>query len=162
MSAHDIEQAFPKLAAEGWKKSSDATADYNCFAFALHNKEEWFSPLPLGGYYWPEGKVQRNTFLSTMIALYKHEGGFEPCDNGGYEEGFEKIALYMNQSGNVTHAERQIDAKTWTGKMGIMEDIEHPLLSSVEDTGLADDDYGKVAQFLKRHISAKAHHKRSG
>jgi hypothetical protein len=39
--------------------------------------------------------------------------------------------------------------------MGVMEDIEHPLLSSLEDAGLTDDQYGKVAQFLKRPIQTK-------
>ena len=87
--------------------------------------------------------------------MYRYEGGFEPCENGEYEEGFEKIALYINQLGNVTHAERQIDSSTWTGKMGMLEDIEHPLLSSLEDAGLNNDEYGKVAQFLKRPVQSK-------
>jgi len=93
-----------------------------------------------------------------MIALYRYEGGFEPCENGEYEEGFEKIALYINQLGNVTHAARQISPTAWTSKLGPMIDIKHDLLSSLEDAGLTDDDYGKVGQFLKRPIEAKPVH----
>jgi hypothetical protein len=89
-----------------------------------------------------------------MIELFSYEGGFEPCENnnGDHEEGFEKIALYMNQFNNVTHAARQKDAKTWTSKLRVMEDIEHPLLSSLEDAGLTSDEYGKVVKYLKRPI----------
>jgi hypothetical protein len=155
MSAQDIENDFPKLAIDGWVKSSEDTTDYNCFAFAVRDEGDWYSPLPINGYYWPSDVIPRNTLLATMIELYRHEGGFEPCENGDYEEGFEKIALNMNQFGNVTHAARQKNPKTWTSKMGVMEDIEHPLLSSLEDAGLTDDQYGKVAQFLKRPIQTK-------
>jgi hypothetical protein len=78
------------------EKTSDESTDYNCFAFALHDETDWYSPLPISGYYWPADQIPRNTTLSTMIALYRYEGGFEPCDQGRYEEGFEKIALYTN------------------------------------------------------------------
>jgi hypothetical protein len=138
-----------------WKKSSAETAYYNCFAFALHDQDDWHSPLPLAGYYWPTDVIPRNTALATMLELYRHEGGFEPCDDGEFEPGFEKIALYMNQLGNVTHAARQKDHATWTSKLGVMEDIEHPRLSSLEDAGLTDDEYGKVSKFLKRPAPAK-------
>jgi hypothetical protein len=150
MSLQEIESSFPKLAVDGWRKSSEETYDYNCFAFALNDRDDWYSPLPLNGYYWPADQIPRDIRLSTMIELYRYEGGFEPCENGEYEEGIEKIALYTNIFGNVTHAERQIDSKTWTGKLGPLEDIEHPLLSSLEDDGVKPDDYGKVTQFLKR------------
>jgi hypothetical protein len=136
--------------ADGWKKTSEPTSDYNCFAFALHDQSDWYSPLPIGGYYWPADKLPRDTSLPTMLELYRLEGGFEPCENLEFEGGFEKIALYANQIGNVTHAARQIDAKTWTSKLGSLADIEHPSLSSLEDAGLNSNDYGKVIKFLKR------------
>jgi len=90
-----------------------------------------------------------------MVELYRYEGGFEPCENGEYEEGFEKIALYVNQAGNVTHAARQVDARRWTSKLGNLADIEHFLLSSLEDAGVKLDDYGKATKFLKRPVEAK-------
>lgn len=155
MLAQEIESDFPKLVLDGWKESSKSTTEYNCFAFALHDESDWYSPLPIQGYYWPAHRLPRNTALPTMIELYRYEGEFEPCENGEYEEGFEKIALYVNERKNVTHAARQKSAKTWTSKLGVMEDIEHPLLSSLEDAGITDDEYGKVAQFLKRRISPK-------
>ena len=41
-------------------------------------------------------------------------------------------------------------ARTWTSKLGNLADVEHSLLSSLEDAGLKLDDYGKVTKFLKR------------
>jgi hypothetical protein len=149
----NVERAFPKLAADGWRKTSEATSDYNCFAFALPDQSDWYSPLPLWGYYWPADVVPRNTTLPTMIELYRHEGNFAPCENGDFENGFEKIALYVHQAGTVTHAARQIDSRIWTSKLGNLADIEHGL-SSLEDEGIKIDDYGKVAQFLKRAFKA--------
>jgi len=90
-----------------------------------------------------------------MIELYRYEGGFEPCENGEFEVGFEKIALYVNQTDNVTHAARQIDSSTWTSKLGSLADVEH-LLSSLEDEGINREDYGKVAKFLKRPVPLQA------
>jgi hypothetical protein len=158
MPTQDIQYAldsFPKLAVDGWHKTSEETTDYNCFAFALHDEDDWYSPLPISGYYWPADKIAMNTSIPTMVDLYRYEGGFEPCENGEYEEGFEKIALYINQRGNVTHAARQISRSMWTSKLGTMIDIEHRLLSSLEDAGITDDEYGKVAQFLKRPFQLK-------
>ena len=85
-----------------------------------------------------------------MIQFYRYEGGFEPCENGDHEEGFEKIALYVNKAGKVTHAARQLDSGKWTSKLGNLEDIEHASLRSLEDAGTNLTDYGSVAGFLKR------------
>jgi hypothetical protein len=92
-----------------------------------------------------------------MIELYRYEGGFEPVEdaNSEYEEGFEKIALYVNQAGFVTHAARQIDSKTWTSKLGNLADVEHRLLSSLEDAGIKPGHYGKAVKFLKRPAQVK-------
>jgi len=153
MSAQEIESDFPKLVADGWTETSKESAEYNCFAFALHDDSDWYSPLPLKGYYWPDN-LPRNTALPTMIELYRNEGGFSPCDDGDFENGFEKVAFFINEKQNVTHAARQKPSGAWTSKLGVMEDIEHPLLTSLEDAGIKDDDYGKVGQFLKRPIPA--------
>ena len=54
MPPPDIQEAlsaFPKLATDGWNKTSEETSDYNCFAFAVYHQDDWFSALPLNGYY---------------------------------------------------------------------------------------------------------------
>lgn len=150
MSAQDIEEEFPKLRRGGYTITSEDTTDYNCFAWALHDRSDWWSPLPLNGYYWPADKLPRDARLQTFIDLYAFEGGFVPCDHGRLEDGFEKVALYVNTNGSVTHAARQKPSGLWTSKLGSKEDIEHSTLASLEDAGTKYDDYGIAVQFLKR------------
>jgi hypothetical protein len=146
MPAEDIEGDFPLLKSGGYQITSPSTTDYNCFAWALARSDVWYSPVAVGGYYWPEN-LAMNTDPATMIELFRREGGFEPCAHGALEDGFEKIALYSN-SNVVTHAARQILSGAWTSKLGSMEDIEHDSVELLED--LAPENYGKATLFLKR------------
>ena len=107
---------------------------------------DWWSPLPISGYYWP-ADIPRNTDLATFVALYAYEGGFLPCDSGAPEPESEKIALYADSNGSVTHAARLTATDAWTSKLGVMEDIEHATLAGLEQT-----DYGHVVQFLKKSV----------
>src|SRR5438552_15932161 len=59
MPARDIESDFPKLRGEDYRITSDHTTDYNCFAWAAHDTADWWSPIPLAGYYWPD-QIARN------------------------------------------------------------------------------------------------------
>ncbi len=74
--------------------------------------------------------------------------GYSECANGSLENGFEKIALYADGEGQVTHAARQLPSGKWTSKLGDLEDIEH---SHPEDVG--GGDYGEVICYLKRPAS---------
>jgi len=146
MPAEDIEADFPRLKSDRYKITSPATTEYNCFAWALGRSDVWFSPVAVGGYYWPS-ELAMNTDPGTMIDLFRREGGFEPCVDGSREEGFEKVVLYSNNN-VITHAARQnLDGK-WTSKLGSMEDIEHDSVESLEDA--APENYGKATAFLKR------------
>jgi hypothetical protein len=135
MSAQDIEDEFPTLQREGYAITSVDTTDYNCFAWAMHDDSEWWSPIKTNGYYWPEGRIPRNTDLDTFIALYGYEGGFVPCQTGDYEPGHEKIALYADHQRQVTHVARQKPGGLWTSKLGSKEDIDHQTLRGLEDDG---------------------------
>ena len=146
MPAQDIESSFPKLRKERYEIASEETTDYNCFAWAAHDTTDWWSPMPVAGYYWPD-RIPRVMSLQAFVELYKYEGGLVPCDDGTLEAGFEKVALYVNAAGNVAHAARQTPDGAWTSKLGAMEDIQHGTLSGLEDEGTG---YGKVVQFLKR------------
>ena len=147
MSVEDIESDYPKIKIEGYRITSEDTSDYNCFAWAAHDTTEWWSPVPTNGYYWPEKNVARSEDLKTFIELYRFEMGFEPCESGVEEAGFEKIVLYCNASGNVTHAARLKENGTWTSKLGTMEDIEHDTLSGLECV-----EYGVAFQFMRRPL----------
>jgi len=145
MSAEHIEADFPTLREAGYRITSEATTDYNCFAWAANDTSAWWSPLPISGYYWPE-HLPRSLNINSFVALYAHKG-FVACEDGEPEPGIEKIALYADSNGNVTHAARSASEGAWSSKLGVMEDIEHGTLMALEGS-----DYGGVVCFLKRPL----------
>ena len=78
-------------------------------------------------------------FIEAFVVL-----GFTPCDTAEYEEGFEKVAIYIDVNGKPTHAARQLSSRLWTSKLGNLQDIEH------EIDGVSGDQYGAVAVIMKR------------
>jgi hypothetical protein len=70
--------------------------------------------------------------------------GYQECENGGLEEGYEKVALYGSTL-IYTHAARQLPNGKWTSKLGRSEDIEHD-----EPDVLAGGIYGEVHEFMRR------------
>jgi hypothetical protein len=154
------EEEFPNLFPTGYGKSSEEDEFYNCFAFAAdkNNTEVWWTPVRMGnGFYWPEG-LDKKTDINTFIKLYKIEGGFEPDENNStaLEGGIEKVALYVDDQNEVTHAARQLEDGSWASKLGDWEDVEHNKLE-----GLSGDinkpGYGKVVKILKRERIKKDH-----
>ncbi len=141
-----IEKAFPKIRKEGYKIASTETVNYNCFGWAIHDASRWWSPIENNGYHWPES-FSRDLDVGNYVKLFQSVGNFKPCQNGDYEDGFEKIAIYANSQGHATHAARQISSRKWTSKLGDWEDVEHDTLEALEG-----DFYGKVVQILKRAV----------
>jgi len=82
--------------------------------------------------------------LEQFIKAFKSEG-FSVCKNGEFENGFEKVAIYVDDSGEPTHAARLLPSGVWTSKLGRGEDIEHETVEVVEGKL-----YGKAKSFLKR------------
>jgi hypothetical protein len=144
MSLAEIEARFPNLKAAGYEKRSDATEDYNCFAFAANQTTCRLDPTGGPDCDWPDN-ILPTLFISSFLELYRSYG-FEVCDNGDLEEGHEKIAIYVNEA---EHAARQLPSGKWTSKIGDDEDIEHNTLQSLEGY------YGKLAKFMKRPIHPK-------
>lgn len=93
---------FPKLTDENHSITSPSTDNYNCIAWAYEVSNKWMWP----GYpdcYWPSD-VAGVDELRTLIQLYL-DAGYEECDNGQREDGFKKVAIYVNQEGPL-HAAR--------------------------------------------------------
>jgi hypothetical protein len=86
-------------------------------------------------------QVSLDAFIKAFGTL-----GFIPCDDPYMEQGYEKVALYVDHDGKPTHAARQLPNGRWTSKLGKIEDIEHEL------EGVTGSVYGSVAQILKRPI----------
>jgi hypothetical protein len=142
MSAAEIEAIFPDLKISGYRITSPATSGYNCFAWAGNDTGRWWQPVRLRGYYWPTD-VSLDLTLQNLVAVYERLG-YVVCKNSEVEQGFDKVAIYVDSDGTPTHAARQLPSGAWTSKIGELEDVEHSNLASLERV------YGKVAQFLRR------------
>ena len=142
MCYHQLPE-FPQLEQHAYLKTSPADPRYNCIAWAIGDTSRWWWPEPYDPRcYWPPGIPKEETLLSFVEAL--RAIGFEPCDEGEFEVGVTKIALYSDDADVPTHAARLVGDK-WTSKLGEGHDIEHSDLRDLED-GV----YGRVRQFFRR------------
>jgi len=132
---------FPNLTKQNHSICSPPSDNYNCIAWAygVSNKLMW-PGVP--GYHWPSEVVGVDK-LEALKQLYLNEG-YEECDNGQRENGFEKVAIYVNEEG-PQHAARQLESGRWTSKLGRREDIEHYTLETLEGRV-----YGKATVFLRK------------
>ena len=69
---------------------------------------------------------------------------YELFKNEEHDPTYEKVALFVSSNGIPTHAARQLPNGRWTSKLGLLEDIEHPLRS------LEGSEYGTVSKVLRR------------
>ena len=134
---------FPKLQEKGFDLTSPETPFYNCIAWAAGDTERCWWPDPNDQYYWPTG-IPRHETLQAFTCLFENIG-YAVCEEANYEEGFEKVAIYVNDlTGKPTHAARQVAFGRWTSKLGRSVDIEHDI------NGVSGSIYGSTAVILKR------------
>src|SRR5262249_39356310 len=104
--------------------------------------EHWWQP----GVHWAGPAGPDDYGVETLQEAFRSLG-FEPCLDGSLESGFEKVALYGDQT-FYTHAARQLPSGKWTSKLGEAEDLEQ---DTPEDVAFGV--YGQVIQFMRRHLS---------
>jgi hypothetical protein len=75
---------------------------------------------------------------------------YTPCPAEEIEQGFAKVAVFIDRPGLPTHVARQLPNGRWTSKLGRAEDIEHDLHD------LEGDLYGAAMLVLKRPLAAGA------
>lgn len=129
---------FPNLKNTDYELTSPYDASYNCIAWAAGDTRRKWWPID---YYWPPS-VPRENNIEAFLQAFKSIG-YEVCENGDYEEGFIKVAIYA-QGTDPKHAARQINSDIWTSKLGNDVDISHELGS------LAGGMYGDPVAFMKR------------
>jgi hypothetical protein len=137
---------FPDLVPERHTVTSKRTTRYNCIAWSvgLSDKQWWPDPWGVGA--WFPG-VPRAITLDAFARGYASVG-YQPCDDGRFEIGFEKIALYAKAgpSGPMpTHAAYQLVNGKWTSKLGSLEDIEHSAEADLNGTL-----YGQPIKYFRR------------
>lgn len=149
--AHSLVEAqFPKLKGRKWSIKSPFDDEYKCIAWAACcTTHHWwpstaaFWPLPVS--FPPDETIV--AFIRAFETL-----GYQPCGNARFEFGFQKVAIYAGSDGNVRHMARQrFWGRGWLSKAGVMEDIAHPDLESIEGDPIPGSfEYGEVRQILKR------------
>lgn len=138
-----IRGVFPAL-RDDYRKTSPQDVAYNCIAWAAKDTARWW--WPVHGYWWPVGAPANRSVSAFIVAFGRL--GYQSCSNGSLEEGFEKVAIYADSSGDVQHMARQLpDTGRWTSKLGIAEDIQHTTPAELEG-----DCYGAVVQYMRRPI----------
>jgi hypothetical protein len=141
---------FPNLTDDDYVETSDETRRYNCIAYAAGIDVRRWWPDVLGIDYWPPG-VPLDETLDAFVQAFGTLG-YEPCDDGLYEMGFEKIALYEDRNHTPTHAAIQQQNGRWRSKLGDYEDIEHETLEC-----LNSPDYGQPVLYLMRARADQVH-----
>jgi len=131
---------FPKL-GRSVRVTSPRSVQYNCIAWALGKIDRWW--WPHSDTYWPSICPEEET-IPAFEAVFR-VFGYEPCEDGRIERGYEKIALYAK--GNwPKHAARQLRNGRWTSKCGKNVDIEH------RPEELEGEKYGQVVKYFRRQV----------
>jgi hypothetical protein len=141
---------FPKLPADGAKKTSDPTPQYNCIAWSVkRDKKQWWQPIKEESWdYWPPDVPDDFSFESFVLLFEKQ--GYKKCIGSHFEIFYKKVALYADEEG-FTHVCDQLNSGAWTSKLAADEDIQHNSLEVLE--GKVGNEYGKVAQIVKRNCN---------
>jgi hypothetical protein len=141
------ERVFPELLNSGYRLASDKDATYNCVAFAAGDMTRKWDPsvMPLPGYYWPKD-ASRGRHPDDLRSAFEAIG-YDICESFDLEDGFEKVALYVNQHGKWTHAARQESNGDWASKLGDEEDIRHR-----SPHCFAGSMYGDVIYVMRRPV----------
>lgn len=133
---------FPHSNNKNFIIKSPVDKNYNCIAcaYGLNTCRMWPNKL---GFYWPNN-VSKTEDIKSFIELFE-KIGYIICEDGSYEENYEKVGLY-ELNNKPTHAARQINQNWWITKLGPMHDIIHT------EEALKDGEYGNITVYLKRSL----------
>lgn len=142
-----VKKIFPMLKEDvSFEYTSPIDYNYNCLSWALSCNTMPFDKAK--GAFWPWA-ASPDTAEGWAEVCKIH--GFQPAENGDFEVGYEKIAIFRDDETDDPdepnlHAARQDRTGRWKSKLGDLgPDIDHDKLTDLESG------YGKVALYLKRH-----------
>lgn len=136
--------SFPNLRPENHRVTSEANKRYNCVAWAANQQNKWWWPSSHSkDSYWPPGFRPGNK-VRNFESVFKTQG-YERCNDGSLVEGYEKVCIYTDRRGNVTHMARQLVDGSWTSKLGEEVDISHDSPQVLEGGA-----YGTASVYLQR------------
>jgi hypothetical protein len=105
-------------------------------------------PELLSGYYWLPG-VEREWSMSAIRKLFEKVGYKQESDNTSLEQGYEKVAFFLEIDGSPSHFAKQLPDGRWSSKLGSAHDIAHNTLEDLE----GEDAYGTRGLILKRKFT---------
>jgi hypothetical protein len=130
-----------------YERKSDPDVNYNGLAWALGINYLYFDPER--GYHWPLGIPRERTITAYLKVLAEH--GYELiAQDDRFEEGWEKIAVYIDGTGEPRHFARQIGNGKWTSKLVDLIDVEHDNLECLQG-----DVFGSINCVLMRRKRGK-------
>jgi hypothetical protein len=136
---------FPSLSLSDYALTSPQDDKYNCVAWAAADTSHWWEDAPYAGYYWPPD-APAGYRITSLVGVFESLG-YQICDGGDYEEGHEKVALYVDSIGDYTHVAKLLPDGWWSSKIGAFEDIKHRSLEVLEGP-----EYGRVHCIMKRAL----------
>jgi hypothetical protein len=152
VTEEEIKDICPQLERDPhFRIASPVDLGQNCFGFAAGDARRW-DPAPVmsptrAGIYWPPGVPSLNT-VNAFIQAYETIG-YTQCDDDQYEEGYEKVAVYISDSDEPLHAARQQEGGIWASKLGGGNDIEHGSPETIEGSRML----GRAAYYLRRPLA---------
>jgi hypothetical protein len=147
-----LSSKFPAVIRWPVTRTSDPTEDYNCFAYVVGCEEVPWWPLPIRPpyIYWPVPvKDDEEDTLAPVLAGFQAVG-FAVCQDGNLEAGIEKIAIYVKDRDEPTHAAIQREDGTWQSKLGDGIDVAHELESLESTDEFGPSIYGNARYFMCR------------
>jgi hypothetical protein len=148
------------LEGENFVFSSLKKTGYNCIGFALGEEGKdlmmtaFAKRLDLGQV--GLSKERLNHSVKAYAKIFAGFYGFEECNDGSYEAGFDKIVLYegLDEDHEISfsHVAIQVDEKYWKSKLAWCEDVEHTL------DALNGPMYGHPVMFMKRKVGIRIRH----
>lgn len=136
---------MPRLEADH-RVTSNPSDEYNCVAWVDRDVKHWWEPE----IHWPRSipfGPPEEPDLEPYIALFE-SWGFELCEDGGFEVGVLKIALYT-KDGFFHHVAKQVPPiQWWSSKMGPDHDLRHAYLESLYEAGRFQS--AEVTHFMRR------------
>ena len=146
---HLENNGFPNLVGASYKITSPETSLYNCIAFAAGDEQNWWQPIPpkyrnrIKGLFWPTNDPDMT--VENYVNAFR-QLSYEVCDDGVFEQGYEKVVLYV-ENNQPTHMAKQLNDHLWVSKLGMLWDIEHDT-----EHCLSIGVYGHIHLYMKRRL----------
>jgi hypothetical protein len=145
-----LRRDFPNLNYDNCRKTSEATREYNCIAWALEIRNSWLYPDDGNAYLLKKEGSSEIFNLTTIIKSFQNIG--YKVEHGNKAKLFlphiQKIAIYTLFNNAPSHVARQLCNGKWTSKLGENIDIEHDTLEVLEGPA-----YGLVRVIMSKVAS---------